>query len=209
MDCYSECILRDFQPLELFPSEKATSGAEPAPAQSSSKTEISVASSRSSIKQLYDIISSFDDHKKQLVQSIGFGGLLMFPALRQINRRFAAWIMSRVDPLSQTLIIEPYKQISFNKDDVERVLGIPSQGKSVLSLGALSKQLVNKVSDMYLQGRDKDKRSIKVAQDVIERKYPEGMSESDINAFKVAFVIYVMSTLLSPGSKHDYISIDY
>jgi len=112
MDCYSECILRDFQPLELFPSEKATSGAEPAPAQSSSKTKISVASSRSSIKQLYDIISSFDDHKKQLVQSIGFGGLLMFPALRQINRRFAAWIMSRVDPLSQTLIIEPSKQIS-------------------------------------------------------------------------------------------------
>ena len=133
----------------------------------------------------------------------------MFPALRQINRRFAAWIMSRVDPLSQTLIIEPSKQISFNKDDVERVLGIPSQGKSVLSLGAPSKQLVNKVSDMYLQGRDKDKRSIKVAQDVIERNYPEGMSESDINAFKVAFVIYVMSTLLSPGSKHDYISIDY
>ena len=133
----------------------------------------------------------------------------MFPALRQINRRFAAWIMSRVDPLSQTLIIEPYKQISFNKDDVERVLGIPSQGKSVLSLGAPSKQLVNKVSDMYLQGRDKDRRSIKVAQDVIERNYPKGMSEADINAFKVAFVIYVMSTLLSPGSKHDYISIDY
>ena len=117
--------------------------------------------------------------------------------------------MSRVDPLSQTLIIEPSKQISFNKDDVERVLGIPSQGKSVLSLGAPSKQLVNKVSDMYLQGRDKDRRSIKVAQDVIERNYPKGMSEADINAFKVAFVIYVMSTLLSPGSKHDYISIDY
>ncbi|KAG2639135.1 hypothetical protein PVAP13_2NG633501 [Panicum virgatum] len=194
---------------QLFPSEKATSGAEPAPAQSSSKTEISVASSRSSIKQLYDIISSFDDHKKQLVQSIGFGGLLMFPALRQINRRFAAWIMSRVDPLSQTLVIEPSKQISFNKDDVERVLGIQSQGKSVLSLGAPSKQLVNKVSDMYLQGRDKDRRSVKVAQDVIERNYPEGMTEADINAFKVAFVIYVMSTLLSPGSKHDYISIDY
>jgi len=143
---------------------------------------------------LYDIISSFDDHKKQLVQSIGFGGLLMFPALRQINRRFAAWIMSRVDPLSQTLIIEPSKQISFNKDDVERVLGIPSQGKSVLS-----KQLVNKVSDMYLQGRDKDRRSIKVAQDVIERNYPEGMSEADINAFKVAFVIYVPGKLEAEG----------
>ncbi|RLN41001.1 hypothetical protein C2845_PM01G20440 [Panicum miliaceum] len=35
------------------------------------------------------------------------------------------------------------------------------------------------------------------------------MTRSQENAFIVAFVIYVMSTLLLPGAKHDYISVDY
>jgi len=61
---------------------------------------------RSSIKQLYDVLSSFDDLEKELVRSVGFGGLLMFPALRQINRRFAVWLMRKVDPLSQTLVLD-------------------------------------------------------------------------------------------------------
>jgi len=35
------------------------------------------------------------------------------------------------------------------------------------------------------------------------------MSQKDADAFRVAFVIYIMSTLLCPGSKHDYVSVDY
>ena len=35
------------------------------------------------------------------------------------------------------------------------------------------------------------------------------MTEVEQAAFKVAFVIYIMSTLLSPGSKYDYVSVDY
>ncbi|KAG2627877.1 hypothetical protein PVAP13_3KG265019 [Panicum virgatum] len=64
--------------------------------QPSNKFDISVASSRSSIKQLYDVLASFDEPKKELVRSPGFGGLLKFPALRKINRRFAVWLMSKV-----------------------------------------------------------------------------------------------------------------
>ena len=176
---------------------------------SSNKFDVSVASSRSSIKQLFDVLSSLDENKKQLVRSIGFGGLLMFPALRQINRRFAVWLMSKVDPLSQTLVIDSEKKLPFNKEDVERVFGIPSSGNSVFALGAPSKKVINKVADMYLPGRAKDKRSVKAAQDVVERLYLEGMSASDENAFRVAFVVHIMSTLLSPGSKHDYVSFDY
>lgn len=204
---YSHC-------LELFPPGEVcvTNGSK-----SSNKFDVSVASSRSSIKQLFDVLSSLDENKKQLVRSIGFGGLLMFPALRQINRRFSVWLMSKVDPLSQTLVIDsekklPFdseKKLPFNKEDVERVFGIPSSGNSVFALGAPSKKVINKVAGMYLPGRAKDKRSVKAAQDVVERLYLEGMSASDENAFRVAFVVYIMSTLLSPGSKHDYVSFDY
>jgi hypothetical protein len=83
------------------------------------KADLSVGSTRSSIKQVYDVISAFDDKKKEVVTSIGFGGLLFFPPLRQINRRFAVWLMSRVDPLSQMLVIDSAKRIKFNKVDIE------------------------------------------------------------------------------------------
>lgn len=84
--------------------------------QPSNKFDISVASSRSSIKQLYDVLASFDEPKKELVRSPGFGALLKFPALRKINRRFAVWLMSKVDPLSQTLVIDSSRKITFNKE---------------------------------------------------------------------------------------------
>ena len=35
------------------------------------------------------------------------------------------------------------------------------------------------------------------------------MSQKDADAFRVAFVIYIVSTLLCPGSKHGYVSVDY
>ena len=74
------------------------------------RDDYKVSSTRTSIKQIYDVISLFDEFKRELLKSIGFGGLLLFPSLRQINRRFAVWLMSRVDPLTQTLVIDSKKK---------------------------------------------------------------------------------------------------
>lgn len=35
------------------------------------------------------------------------------------------------------------------------------------------------------------------------------MSKAEADAFTVAFIIYIVSTLLILGSKHDYVSFDY
>ena len=173
------------------------------------KADLSVGSTRSSIKQVYDVISAFDDKKKELVTSIGFGGLLFFPPLRQINRRFAVWLMSRVDPLSQMLVIDSAKRIKFNKVDIEHVFGIPCRGSSISDSGMPRKEIIGKVMGLYLGDGAKENRSIKSVQEVLERNYRGEMSENEQNAFKVAFVIFVMSTVLSPGSKYDYVSVDY
>ncbi|KAG2584511.1 uncharacterized protein LOC120712637 isoform X3 [Panicum virgatum] len=58
--------------------------------------EVGVAACRCSIRHLYDVITAFDDVKRTLVEAIGFGGLLEFPAVRQINRQFSVWLMSKV-----------------------------------------------------------------------------------------------------------------
>ena len=120
----------------------------------------------------------------------------MFPPLRQINQRFADWLVSKVDPICQILAIDSNKQLYFCKEDVERVFGIPCNGKSVFSLGAPSKQTISRVTEIFLPGRAKENKSVKVAQDILEKQYTEGMNSRDADAFRVAFVIYIMSTLL-------------
>jgi len=71
--------------------------------------------------------------------------------------------------------------------------------------------VINRVSDIYLPGRTKDKRSVRAAQDVVETRKAAwgGMSKAEADAFTVAFIIYIVSTLLILGSKHDYVSFDY
>lgn len=168
-----------------------------------------IVSAKYSVKLLYDIISRFDDFKRDLVKSIGFGGILCFPPLRQLNRRFAVWLMSKVDPRSQTLVIDDSRRIRFTKEDVFRVFGIPCYGRSVFCNGIPSKEVISKVMSCYLGTDVREHRSIKAAQEVIQCDYGQTMSVEEQNSFKAAFVIYVMSTLLSPGAKYDYASIDY
>jgi hypothetical protein len=52
---------------------------------------------KGTIKHVYDVISKFCEKKKSLVEAIRFGGILHFPPSRQINRRFALWVMSSTD----------------------------------------------------------------------------------------------------------------
>ncbi|CAO2161046.1 unnamed protein product [Urochloa humidicola] len=113
--------------------------------------------------------------------------------------------MSRVDPSSQSLVINDSRKIPFNKDDVAHVFGIPSHGLSVNGHAATLKKVVSTIKAKYLGIEAKDSTSsIKVAQEIIERDYGRSMSPTEENAFKVAFVVYVMSTLLSPGASKEY-----
>jgi hypothetical protein len=51
--------------------------------------------SRCSVRHVHDVISSFDEVKCSMVKSIGFGGLLKFPMLPHLNRKFALWLMTK------------------------------------------------------------------------------------------------------------------
>ena len=86
---------------------------------------------------------------------------------------------------------------------MERVFGIPCSGSIISETGMARRDIISKVTTLYLGEDSRQSRSIKAAQEVIERKYNNKMTEVEQAAFKVAFVIYIMSTLLSPGSKYD------
>ncbi|RLN24563.1 hypothetical protein C2845_PM07G01500 [Panicum miliaceum] len=164
---------------------------------------------RSSIHNVYKIISGLSERKKELVESIGFGGLLHFPAIQQINRKFSLWLMSRVNGLNDILSISEDISIQIDKEDIAKVFGIPCGGTKVTKRLFQDKEAVNTIKNRLMTNNRKDVRSIRTAQEIVEKQYEREMSETEMEAFGTAFFIYMMSTLLAPGAKYDYISFEY
>ncbi|CAO2192116.1 unnamed protein product, partial [Urochloa humidicola] len=57
------------------------------------KVEVNGVYARCSFSHLHDVIQRLSDRKRELVKETGFGGLLHFPAIRQLDRRFVVWLM--------------------------------------------------------------------------------------------------------------------
>lgn len=152
---------------------------------------------------------TFGPEKKDLVRAVGFHGLLNFASIKQINLHFSAWLMSRVDELSQSLHIVDGTRIHFTKDDIATVFGIPSTGWSILPKTA--KHYSGNVTPQLAAADINVKQlcSIKAAQSIAARDHDGPMSLSEQDEFKAAFVVFVMSTLLAPCGKHDRVSDDY
>ena len=93
----------------------------------------------------------------ELVTSIGFQGLLFFPNIRNLNRKFILWLMDRVDPLTSSLEIDDKRRIEFDKHDVGHVFGIPTSG---ISLGEMGKPRVEaSIKRKFLGIEAKDNRT--------------------------------------------------
>lgn len=117
--------------------------------------------------------------------------------------------MSRVDELSQSLLIADGIRIHFTKDDVARVFGIPAAGRMIFSRTV--KHYSGNVTSQLAAGHInvKQLRSIKAAQAIVVRDHDGPMSLTDQDEFKAALVVFVMSTLLAPCAKHDRVCDDY
>ncbi|CAL4989280.1 unnamed protein product [Urochloa decumbens] len=164
---------------------------------------------RCSFSHVHDVIQRLDARKRDLVKEIGFEGLLFFPGIRKFDRRFIVWLMCQVDALVQTLVLAEDVRLKFDKFDVARVFGIPCTGKFVGVDGGPSKHVVSKVMAALIGENKSRDRSIKAIKDVVLRDYGPSMTAADCRRFKVAFVVYVMSTVLAPGVRFDHACVDY
>ncbi|TVU22288.1 hypothetical protein EJB05_31973 [Eragrostis curvula] len=165
--------------------------------------------SRCAARIAHEVITNLSDDKRRIVKSIGFGGLLEFPAMKQVDRKFSMWLMSKVDVESHTLVLSERRKISFNKEDVSLVFGVSCAGSEVVPRQTARWAAPTTCSSGIVGGLRKDLRSVKAVQDVLERNYADGMTREEEDEFKVAFVVFVMSCILAPCSKHDYASADY
>lgn len=70
-------------------------------------------------------MSKFDEQKRELVRSIGFGGLLEMPQINKVSRRFRVWLLSRLDPEHRLIVVKGQPVVGLVDLDVKRILGVP------------------------------------------------------------------------------------
>lgn len=129
--------------------------------------------------------------------------MLQFPNLQQVDRRFAVWLMCRVNNLTRTIVLDSTKTIELDARDVNRVFGIPCRGKRVDGNSCTDRQTITKILTLHLQASKQNARSMKPAVEIITRNYNTPMTKEQCDAFKVAFIIYIMSALFNPTSRFD------
>lgn len=174
-------------------------------------------SSPCSPKAVHKVISRFSPEKKQLVRSIGFGGLLELPLHRKVGHRFSLWLLTKVarDAAgAQPAAAGKVAGIPFYPHDVSKVFGVPSGGRPVpkkdqgqVLVSDEAKATVRGTLGLD-EGDDSRLRILHAAKHVLKKKFRRGMAEKDGAAFKVAFVVFVVENLLAPREV-DSVSLDY
>ena len=86
---------------------------------------IEVGNSRVSPGQIYRLVQSFSQRKRELVEAIGFGGMLNVPNLTKLNLKLSLWLLNQVDIESQAIVVGDNHMIRFFDADVHKVFGIP------------------------------------------------------------------------------------
>jgi hypothetical protein len=117
--------------------------------------------------------------------------------------------MGKVDQMSQHIVIDARSHIKFSKEDIRLVFGIPCSGRNVLENGIPRKEFTMRIMEQYLGVHSREICSIKSSYEVLIRDFSGTMSPKDEDCLRIAFVVYVMSTLLAPGAKYDYAPVVY
>ncbi|XP_037456665.1 uncharacterized protein LOC119327668 [Triticum dicoccoides] len=165
--------------------------------------------SRISVKHAVEVIQTFDEYKRWLVQEIGFGGMLKLPMRQKLNLKFSAWTMSKVSVFQRAIILSELKKLKFWPEDVHKVFGIPCGHRSIrgrdghITPDAI--QFIKKTLGMDKKGV----HSLRAAEEFLLRDVSETSSKLEKDCFQIAFVIFVMGHVLAPTTKHDYATIDF
>ena len=170
---------------------------------------IEIGTSRLSPGQMYRVIQSFSQFKRDLVTAIGFGGLLSLPNLAKLNLKFSMWLLTQVDLSSNALVVDDNHVLRFYEEDVERVFGIPCGPRKVDGPDASVTQEAVWFMRSALGLVGKDSHSLKRVECFLYKDISESSSRIEQECFPIAFVIYSMGHLLAPPVKHDYVTIDY
>lgn len=164
--------------------------------------------SRCSVKKLHDLISSFDEEKRQYVAEMEFGGLLELPKITRTDRHFLMSILSHIDEEASSITIDHKRDMQFFDEDVKLVIGIPCGTAPVRPPDhAVPEAVVTQIREMF--GIGPGEHSILPIVEAVKQTYGRPMTTHEKNRFKVGLVICACTYLLAPTMKNDYFCTDY
>ncbi|XP_021714845.1 uncharacterized protein LOC110682806 [Chenopodium quinoa] len=157
------------------------------------------------------ICQKFDGRRRRWVTKMGFGGLLHLAALgMQLPRQLAYWLLTRVDPVSKTLISPDGKEFSLSPNQVYWVLGIPNGGKPVPTKKNMTSEIKDRVDALLreygsswetrcsrYEGRVYISKGISVNHMVMERLEGE-WNDGEEAEFKTLFLLLSLHMVLCP-----------
>jgi hypothetical protein len=168
-----------------------------------SNNDNSIASTRSSVKRVASVIAKFDDTKRELVKSIGFGGLLDLHQINKVSRRFTVWLLSRVDTENRTIEVDGEIQVEMVDFDVHRILGIPCGPYKVSPMNPDDARTRKMFMQQLVGASANESNSLLAAGRVVAKDYGGKMDKKQCDNFKVSFVVFVVGYLLAPTTKNN------
>lgn len=157
------------------------------------------ATSRSSPKRISQVVSTFGGFKRKLVSDIGFQGMLKVPDISNLDRKFTLSLLNQIDIKKRGIRVSEQTWIDISAGDVHRYLDIPMGPNKLFGLDDRS---ASEKMDFIRFGIGSssfdidEKNSLKAAEEIVRADYPDGMSESQAEQFKVSFVCFTMGNFL-------------
>ncbi|KAL6646869.1 hypothetical protein ACP70R_015563 [Stipagrostis hirtigluma subsp. patula] len=163
----------------------------------------------SSAMHVSSLIGKFDDNKKKLVESIGFGGILQIPKINKVNRAFTVWLLSRMKWWSASIEVGENICLTMLPQHIEQIVGIPCSGSSVADSAFQDAFAKIDFIKRILGNHGDSAQRLEAAQRLLETELPMNATREQISRFKAAFVIFVMDRFLAPTYSRKHGNSDY
>jgi hypothetical protein len=129
--------------------------------------------------------------------------------MQKINLKFSAWIMSRVDIPTRSIVLTEKKRLRFWAEDIHKVFGVPCGPRNVIGRDATIRPDAIDFIKNTLGMNQAGAHSLKAAESFLLRDITDDSSKIEKDCFQIAFIIFMMGHILAPSTKYDYATIDF
>lgn len=186
------------QVIDLEDSEHGTDFASDtqssAPAKKGSQCQVQTVFS---VDAIHRIFSTFNKEKRQIVESIGFSGLLKLYPQVKFPRQLVLWLLRNMDPETGHISLRNGEKLHITQHDVELVLGIPRTNREVQCSSPASEVDVANVRNILMLVHRED-LTMEWIQTILLRDYGGQMSAKEIQGFKAAVLLYADAYFMAP-----------
>lgn len=155
----------------------------------------------SSIARFNAVLSRFSEKHKKLARSTGFGAFVDGINFASPDHPFTIWLMSKVDSMQRSLKITPSIRIPIFSEYINLVFGLPCNGKEVWDPCFDKSSASHDRVTAFLSVTDGDcLLPSSAALHILETMNYDDDSSFDVDRFKIAFVVYVVSVLVDDDS---------